>query len=53
VNPFLASFVNYQCTLQLQDITVGNQTFFKWEGESPCQFAFLPQLSLYALRELL
>ena len=33
VNPFLASFVNYQCTLQLSAITVGDQTFFNWEGE--------------------
>ena len=42
VNPFLASFVNYQCTIQLQGITVGNQTFFKWEGEEWMAFFLSP-----------
>ena len=46
VNPFLASFVNYQCTLQLQAITVGNQTFFNWEGEEGACSA--PQAALTA-----
>ena len=49
VNPFLASFVNYTCTLHLHPITVGNQTFFDWRGERtspqhPVGCAGMPEL---------
>ncbi|KAK9837266.1 hypothetical protein WJX81_002589 [Elliptochloris bilobata] len=33
INPFVASFVNYLCTLHLHKVTVTNQTFFSWQGE--------------------
>lgn len=32
INPFVASFVNYLCTLHLHKVTVTNQTFFSWQG---------------------
>jgi len=35
INPFVASFVNYLCTLHLHKVTVTNQTFFSWQGAPP------------------
>jgi len=35
INPFVASFVNYLCTLHLHKVTVTNQTFFSWQGARP------------------
>eukprot|EP00884_Botryococcus_braunii_P004961 jgi/Botrbrau1/14466/Bobra.0014s0104.1 len=33
VNPFVASIINYVTTIRMERITVGDQTFFDWQGE--------------------